>query len=489
MTSDLSSVERLYATLKKRETPETVAGLIRGALPDRELGSLKRPLVAVVNASKKTMYGWSSMPVEFAQPVGASRQVGKARELVAAFLQKTLPQGHDAEALDAVIEALDLLIGKARGANNIQGDRLGRDVRIARLGVSRRRYNKLFRLAARLERKAARLREAEARLDLTLVSKAALAPRLALEDLGGHLPTAAFIAYYAARMKLRSEFTISGQQRPFDTLSASLLKRCEKDPNTRWWAVAHVFPRADVLARLSEEQRGRLLGSWFDILQITAERLSLVANESLIDVETMVVKRGDDSSTWNLLAGAWNRSRDHWIALIEAMGAQRLFDLMLPGKVMRLIAGDVAAWHLSLGRPVHPDTLVWRELPKPWSVVQGDATCTRTDIERTCAKHGVHPVKSGWTAARSRTEVAGFRPTPELVHGVAVNNPFLAAALRGMNVYSGKPLKTASLGLIDMRQRSTRMRRRSVAQLEELSALTRVDAGSSPARVDTPKLH
>lgn len=41
------------------------------------------------------------------------------------------------------------------------------------------------------------------------------------------MPTVAFVAYYAARIKLR----------------------------TSWYAIAHVFPRADVLARLTEEQK------------------------------------------------------------------------------------------------------------------------------------------------------------------------------------------------------------------------------------------
>ena len=34
-----------------------------------------------------------------------------------------------------------------------------------------------------------------------------------------------------------------------------------------------------------------------------------------------------------------------------------------------------------------------------------------------------------------------FRPTPELVHGVAVANPFAAAFLRRLGAYSGRPLR------------------------------------------------
>jgi hypothetical protein len=278
-----------------------------------------------------------------------------------------------------------------------------------------------------------------------LVGKAALAPELRLEDLDNHLPTAAFIAYYAARMKLRSEFTIQGQQKPFDDLAAALLRLCEKDPATYWYAVAHVFPRADGLARLSDQQKGELLGRWFSILSELAERLENAWRHTHIDIETMIVRRGNDSSTWNLFAGAWNRARDHWIALIEALGMEALFDQMLPGKVMRLMAADVAAWHSSTGGGIHPDTVIWRELPKPWDVLRLKAPCNRAMVDAACARVGVDPVKSGWSAARPRTAVAAFRPTPELVHGVDVGNPHMAALLRRVGAFSGRPLREGIL--------------------------------------------
>jgi hypothetical protein len=433
-------IARLHATLRLRETPETVAKLVRDALPTGQAKTVFPFLAEVIERSVKRFFGWSSMATAFRAPDKADKPIAKARELARLFLDGDLPDGEDPDALDAVIDAFDRLIGKTRGLSSFKDDRLDRAGRVA-LNVSRRRYGKLFRLAGRLERKAARLREEQAKLELVLVSKAALAPRLTIDDLGGDVPTAAFVAYYAARMKLRSEFTIDGQQRPFDALSATLLALCEKNPGTRWWAIAHVFPRADVLQRLSDEERGRLLGTWFDILQVLADRLDAVRARSAIDVETMVVKRGNDSSTWNMLAGAWNRARDHWIALVEAMEMDGLFDTMLPGKVMRLMAGDVAAWHRSSGGGTHPDTLVWRALPAPWLVLRGEAACTRADIENACEVNGVDPVKSGWAAARPRTTVAQFRPTPELVHGVAVSNPYLAAYFRRVGVFSGKVLK------------------------------------------------
>jgi hypothetical protein len=436
--TDAHLIAELHATLRRRETPETVAKLVRRALPTP--GAALAHLSEVIGGSIQRFFGLSSMPTTFHEPPTAEKQVAKARELAQLFLDGDLPQADDPDALDDFIDAFDALIGKARGQSNFKADRLDRAER-GDLGLSRRRYAKLFRLAGRLERKAAKLRDEQAKLDLVLIGKSALAPRLSLEDLGGDPATASFVAYYAARMKLRSEFTVDGQQRPFDALSADLLKICEENPDTRWWAIAHVFPRADVLARLSEAERGRLLGIWFDILQVLADRLDTVRARTAIDTETMIVKRGNDSTTWNVLAGAWNRARDHWIALVEAMGADGLLDTVMPGKVMRLMAADVAAWHRSIGQDIHPDTIVWRSLPAPWLVLKGEASCTRADIEQACARAGIDPVKSGWAAARPRTAVAAFRPTPELVHGVAVSNPYLASYLRRVGAFSGKAYK------------------------------------------------
>jgi len=451
MTDDADPVARLHATLARRETPETVAAIIEAAVPAAPGRRLRGRLGRVVRASVKRYFGWSSMATDFARPPPMDRQVAKARELAGLFLDRRLPQADDPDELEGFIAAFGALIGKAAGRSSFKHDRLDRRTRRdLGLDLSRRRYAKLFRLAGRLERRLRALRRAETRHRLVLVGKAALAPDLALDDLGGHLPTAAFIAYYAARMKLRSEFTIQGQQRPFDALAESLLQWCFEDPGTRWYAIAHVFPRADVLARLEEEEKGRLLGRWYDILSEIAEQLELAWSSSGIDLETMVVKRGNDSSSWNILAGAWNRARDHWMALVEALELEALYDNMLPGKVMRLMAGDVAAWHRLSGGGIHPDTPIWSELPKPWAVLRGERVCTRAQVEAACRRHGVDPAKSGWCSARPRTEVAEFRPTPELVHGVAVANPYLARLFREARIFSGKALKTERLtGLLD----------------------------------------
>jgi hypothetical protein len=229
-----------------------------------------------------------------------------------------------------------------------------------------------------------------------------------------------------------------GQQRPYDEIADMLFTRCkQRDDKANWWAIAHVFPEAFALAQLTDAQKGRLLGAWLSALYDIASLLKEVWERGGINRETMVVRRGNDSSTWNNTAGAWNKARGSWIALLQAMGMTEELDSMCFGKVLRLMAADVAAWHRLSGGELEPDTKVWNEVPLPWEALSGEAGCNRAMVEAICRKRGVDPVKKGWTAAAQKP-VAEFRPTPELVHGVTVSAPQLAAAIRKAGWFSGK---------------------------------------------------
>jgi len=112
---------------------------------------------------------------------------------------------------------------------------------------------------------------------------------------------------------------------------------------------------------------------------------------------------------------------------------------MCPGKVLRLMAADVAAWHRASGGDLHSDTGPWCDLPLPWEVLRG-TPCSKERVLEVCAKWNADPVKSGWVAPPPERKVARYSPTPELVHGVEVSNPQLAALLRSTGVFSGKPV-------------------------------------------------
>jgi hypothetical protein len=432
------AINWLYYSLPKRETPEAVAARLCDALGAAAPSEARR----IARAGAKQRFGWSSMSNRFRGADPMDRQIAKARELAQAFLDRDLPGADDIAELDAFTDQFNALIGKARDQNSFRFARLDRKARGEwGLTLSRRRYDKLFRMAARLEERLVRYKRSLQTHELVLIAKSGLVADIVYENVEGKPWTASFIAYLSARMKLRSEFTIAGQQLAFDTLAAKLLEGCARHEDANWFAIAHVFPREDVLKRLSDAQKGALLGRSYGVLTRTAEKLQRAYEQSGINIDTMIVKRGNDSSTWNTFAGAWNRARDFWIALVTAVGMTRTFDALLPGKVMRLMAADVAAWRRATGGDLHPDTKVWRDLPKPWLVLAGKAVCTKDMIDSACARHGVDPIKSGWSAARSRTAIAEFRPTPELVHGVSVENPYLAHFLRELGAFSGKELK------------------------------------------------
>ncbi|NNC28840.1 hypothetical protein HKM21_06135 [Longimicrobium terrae] len=436
----------LYESLSARRRPEDVAETIREVLGDRLSPAEAATLETAARGSlKRVVFGYTSMLEEFARPVGLNRQIARARALfdVAHPLSDDLCA--EPGAVEGFVREVGEQIGVSFGATDFRDNRLPSKDRAA-LGIdlSRRGYNKRFRLVGRMEAKLATLIRELTKRELQIVGKSGLASRLSWEEFSADEDAACFAAYYTARRNLRSEFTIQGQQQAYDNVAEMLLQRCMRNPGANWWVVAHAYPRAHVFSRLSGEQAGQLLGRWFSILQEVAGLLAELWSASTINRATMVVARGNDFTTWNNTAGAWNTARDNWIGLLYALGMEDLLDRTLPGKAMRLIAGDVAAWHQHSGSAPDPNLAVWNELPLPWEVLAGDAECTRATVLAACERHGVDAEKTGWTAPRPQGYAAAFRPTPELVHGVTVANPFLAGFLKRLGYYSGKPKGAAT---------------------------------------------
>lgn len=435
--------QHLFASLHQRVRPEDVAdgvlALLRDRLAPAELRLLEQ---AAQGALTRGSFGYSSMAATFRAVVGFDRQFAKARELFAAALPET---AGDAQAqldrLPTIVTGVAREIGAAAGHLDFRGDRLNRATReLHGLDLSRRRYNKLFRFVARLEAKAGRVgRELRVR-QLTMIGKSRLAAQVEWDEFSANDHSASFIAYFTARSNLRSEFTIVGQQRAYDEIAHMLFERCVADPDSRWAAVGQVYSPPHVIRRLSETEKGALLARWFAVLEQTASLLRETWERNTFKRATMIVARGNDSSTWNQLAGAWNKARDAWFGLLEDMGCTEGLARFCPGKVMRLMAADVAAWHGATGGGLDPQTAVWCDLPLPWEMLSGESECSQAHVEAVCLRHGVDPTASGWTHARRGGSVAEFRPTPELVHGVSVGHPGLALLFRRWGVFSGKPV-------------------------------------------------
>lgn len=427
----------LYRSLDERWRPEDVAQRIVLLLP--LAGPDRKKLEKAAKAGWLNF--WSSMSQDFQRPCNMSRQLKVAEEL---FGKSVNISPEDVTEIEKWIKEAEQTIGKTYGRNDFKQDRLSKSERKkAGIDISRRQYNKRFRFAVRLERKVLKLRRERFKRALTLASRNRLAANITWEDFAADLNTACFIAYYVARCNLRSLFTNTSQVRPYDEICEVLMQRCKRASEaTNWWAIAHVLPNEEVIEHLDDEQKGVLLAEYFNLMNEAATFLKELWETNNLDAD-MVVRKGNDSTTWNVTAGAWNKLRDGWFSLMYALGLLDAVEQMCPGKVLRLMAADVVWWHRRSGGGLEPDTFVWKELPRPWEVFSGDVPCPKSLVESVCAKHGVDPVKSGWTAPKPGRTVEKFTPTPELVHGVVVASPLLAAVFRKAGVFSGKEAKQA----------------------------------------------
>lgn len=434
MMAAMSHIDNLYTCVQTRPRPEDVAQTVVEALDASLTQEERKELDKAARYSYKRMsYRWSSMSRDYARPqTGVQHQVE-----VAGILFRDLPPLETPDALNAAkvreyVEKAYELVG-GRGA-------LGKaDRKKAGIFKNARWYNKRMRLLRNMEQKLESLEWNQRKYVFTRIGKGGLGFDISKRDLSQDLNTACFIAYATSRLGLRSVFTNGKQERFYDKICEVLLERCKASPTTRWDLIARVLPDEEVVKHLSDQQKGELVGRWWEILTDMAAMLKECSEAESFDLNSMIVHRGNDSSTWNQVAGGWNRAREHWIGLVHALGMESVLDTICPGKVMRLMAADVAYWHRRSGGDVHPDTKVFAALPKPWNVVDGSAKCGRAEIVLACKSAKVDP--DTWIAPRSKRAAVQFLPTPDLVNGVAVSSPSLAQALRGAGAFSGKALK------------------------------------------------
>lgn len=418
-------VEPLYAAVTGRPRPEDVAKLVLELFPSPPHE----------RAWRKRATGVSYMGTRFPSP----EPLTHSANVLATLIGEPPLSPEDTFGLP-----LDLLLARARGV--IAAPEGPLDFRYGRLNgegrekagleISRRKYNRLFRLVRFLEdEKAGNERYAEM-CGLLVGAKSGILRHLPRESFAKDRDTALFVAYMASRLGMRSKFTVDPQERAFDDLGDALLKDLLRSPTTEWYAAAHAFPRADVLARLTDVQKLSLVALATEQMLTAACLLERLARENGVDFRNgFTVQRGQDSSGWNAASGAWNKAREAWIGLSTSLGLS--IDAMLPGKAPRLMAADVVAWQRQVGKPAHPDERIAAELPTPWDVLLHGAGCPSERVAQTCMNLGVDPAKTGWTTPREHTAVETWRPTPELVHGVAISDPLVAAAMRRLGWFSG----------------------------------------------------
>lgn len=438
-------LDELHDALDKRLMPETAAQII---LRRRDIGPGRAGRELSKVAGSRSPWWVSSMAEDYVRPVDASRQLASAARMFGADPSGCDPA--DPGQLRAFIDGLGMRVGGWSHGGDWKRDRLTREdralilaslarARVTETGLeSKRQYNRRVRVLRHLSEKTTALDLELVKRRLVLAGRSGFAQDISLDRFRADPDAACFISYLMARKNKRRMFTLAGRENPVDHAAQALLDRCGS--RTDWAMIAMVHPVPEILAHLGQEELGTLLGGWSALMGQAATLLK-DAWAGGTNRETMIVQRGMDSSTWNTMASAYNAARAGWVNCLDAAGALVLLDAACPGKVMRLMAADLAAWHRSSGGDVDPNTKVWAALPFPWEVLSGDATCTSATVEAACARAGLDPARSGWTAPRARGAVATFTPTPELVHGVEVADPQWAALLRRAGVFSGKHIK------------------------------------------------
>jgi hypothetical protein len=182
-------LQALFDTLDRRERPEIVARLVEQAAT---FSVGERKALAKASSLAKT---WSSMSSDFSRPSDMARQLSVARSL---FAQAADIDPSDMNGVADYLRLAEREIRKEFGANDFKKDRLSRSERASTgMDISKRQYNKRFRLAARMERKRHRVIREQQKRSLTLANKSRLASRLK-EDNFRDENTACFIAYYVA---------------------------------------------------------------------------------------------------------------------------------------------------------------------------------------------------------------------------------------------------------------------------------------------------
>jgi hypothetical protein len=520
-------MDALYQTLAQRKRPEDVIKLVvehpEDCIPFSE--TCKQDFARV--ASQRTYYWQSSMNDAFSTSTNLQKQIDRAKDLWPkdlAFI--SVVHADNADSVNDLIVYLKKTMGLvAIEKPNFKKDRLNRAGRkLARnldqdadlwldIPKGRRAYNKRFRFLARMEKKFAKWLSVREMRDLARIAKSRLAFTITPEEfercgvVGG-----TFIAYVTARLNMRTKFTNTKQDRAYDEIAEAIYLSLGSAPNDpRLWedydsrdgwehlhnVIARILPMPFILEHVSPENKGKLLGTWFRQMERASNVLHTTSKANSLNLDEMIVSRGNDSSTWNEAAGAFNKARDGWISTIYALGADSVLDGLAPGKVMRLMAADVASWHRSTNGGLDPDTQIWTMLPRPWEVLTGKAACTRKMIEDACAKASniqierlenqltevrkreaeeAERIKNqrgtnrygygyrnnynystyererleetlnkhkamrdggrGWIKPRKKS-IEQWKPTPELVHGVTVSSPILARLFKDAGFFGG----------------------------------------------------
>lgn len=251
----MSTIDILYKSLSQRKRPEDIAELVLSILEnDLSRAEVKKLKKASKGSLKNKLFGYTSMLQEFAGVIGAEKQIKKACELFKYETVDTLDYTNITD-INHFIQVVSPCIHKSVGKNDFTADRLTKSQRKELdLDISKRQYNKRWRLLKRLEKKLLKIQRETKKVEFQKIAKHGIIHHLDLKTFKNDINSACFIAYFNARCNLRSVFTNQSQERAYDEISDMLFKRC----NTNWLAIAHIYSSKKVLSHLTDEQKSRI---------------------------------------------------------------------------------------------------------------------------------------------------------------------------------------------------------------------------------------
>jgi hypothetical protein len=247
---EYEALAALHVSLLRRPRPEEIARLVLDALP-RKLGFRQRRVLRQV-ASSTSRTRWIPTPnADFSHPVGGARQVAAATRLFDLPTPDVDPD--DPASLRAFAERAGARISASAVKLDFLEDRLDRAGRAAAgIEISKRQYNRQFRVLRRIAAKASTVDKGLTRRGLALRSRAGLTAAIEWDRFRADTDAACFVAYYTARQKLVPEAA-------YDEAAAMLFRRCREKPGTDWWMVALAYAPPAVLGKLSDTELAEFL--------------------------------------------------------------------------------------------------------------------------------------------------------------------------------------------------------------------------------------
>jgi hypothetical protein len=248
---EYEALATLHMSLLRRPRPEDVAQLVIDALPGKLRFRQRRTLRRVAGSASRARRT-PTPNADFSEPIGGAHQVAAAKRLFA--LPATEVDTDDPAALLAFARQAGAPIHAAPPKLDFLEDRLDRAERAAAgIELSKRQYNRQFRVLRRIAAKAStvdrllaqRERATPARRGLALVAQAGLTASISWDRFEADPDAACFVAYYTAREK-------SGAHKVYDPAADMLFRRCSGKPGTDWWMIAQAYAPPEVLGKLSD---------------------------------------------------------------------------------------------------------------------------------------------------------------------------------------------------------------------------------------------